>query len=86
MLQEETNALQALSFDELIGQKLAIEAELDQRADVELVALKERLELIATYKGVEISEILQPKKQRKKREPRKPKEPEVSEELPITAK
>lgn len=62
---EERNSLQALSFDELIGQKLAIEAELDQRADVELAALKERLEIIATYKGLELSEILQPKKRQK---------------------
>lgn len=84
MLQEEANTLHELSFDQLIGQKLAIEAELDERANTELVAIKERLELIATYKGVEVSELLQ-KKQRKKRETRQTDEPPVVEELPIAA-
>jgi hypothetical protein len=68
----ETEALQRLSFDELIQQKLAIEAELDQRADTELAAIKERLSLIAAYKGIELETLLA-KKERKKREPRKPR-------------
>lgn len=82
-LMEERNSLQRLSFDDLIQQKLAIEAELDQRADTELAAIKERLSLIAAYKGIELETLLA-KKERKKREPRKPKE-EVAEELPIAA-
>jgi hypothetical protein len=77
----ETEALQRLSFDELIQQKLAIEAELDQRADAELAALKERLTLIAAYKGVELTDIVQTKKKRKPRQKREA----VSEELPIAA-
>ena len=85
MLQEEANhALHRLSFDDLIQQKLAIEAELDQRADTELAAIKERLSLIAAYKGIELETLLA-KKERKKREPRKTKVEEVADELPIAA-
>lgn len=68
MLQD-TNALQAMSFEELLAEKLFIEAELNARADAELNALKEKLTLIAHFKGVEMESILSPpKKERKKRD------------------
>lgn len=69
-LMEEKNTLQALSFDDLIQQKLAIEAELDERADTELAQIKERLSLIAAYKGVEVADVMRMRKTRKPRRSR----------------
>jgi hypothetical protein len=76
------------SFDDLLTQKLAIEDELGRRSDTELALLKEKLELIARFKGVEIETVFAPpKKERKKREfkPRKPRVVEEVVEEPIAA-
>lgn len=67
---EEANTLHELSFEELIQQKHAIEAELDQRTDTELAALQERLAIIAAYKGVEVADVMRMKKTRRPRQSR----------------
>lgn len=59
------NPLQELSFDQLLTQKLAIEDELARRSDTELAFLKEKLTLIAQFRGVDLEEVLkEPKRKR----------------------
>jgi DNA-binding protein H-NS len=59
------NPLENQTFDQLLTQKLAVDDELGRRSDTELAVLKEKLALIAEFRGLEIEEVLkEPKRKR----------------------